>query len=139
MSRRVRVSQYSDVVGPCHRQSRPLSLCVQTQRARGRTPTADSFLSTALPTKPTSPPSPSIHFLIPIMDINERIKLVQKVQGELWEDRLNKTHQSGRLCTWVSSFYHDHLPCWLADNNLCYGSYNAGSKLIFSNSTTWLL
>lgn len=73
------------------------------------------------------------------MEIDGRIELVQKVQGELWEDRLNETHRSGRLCAWVSSFHPDCLPCWLADNDLRYGSYNAGAKLVFGDGTVWLL
>ncbi|KAF2788600.1 hypothetical protein K505DRAFT_366328 [Melanomma pulvis-pyrius CBS 109.77] len=73
------------------------------------------------------------------MDIDERLELAQRVQGELWEDRLNETHRSGRLCAWVSSFHHDRLPCLLSDNDLCYGSYNAGFKLIFGDGTAWLL
>lgn len=82
---------------------------------------------------------PKEKFLVSIMDIDERIELVQKAQGELWENRLNESYRSGRLCEWVSSFHHDCLPCWLANNDLCYGSYNAGFKLIFSDGTAWLL
>ncbi|KAF2022106.1 hypothetical protein BU24DRAFT_430534 [Aaosphaeria arxii CBS 175.79] len=63
------------------------------------------------------------------MDIDERIELVKKVQGELWEDRLNEAYRSGRLCAWASSFHHDRLPCELSDNTLLYGS----------DGTTWLL
>lgn len=73
------------------------------------------------------------------MDVDERIELVQKVQGELWEDRLNEMYRSGRLCTWVSSLHHDRIPCRLADNDLRYGSYNAGFKLIFGDGTASLL
>lgn len=73
------------------------------------------------------------------MDTNERIGLAQKIKGESWEDRLNETYRSGKLCEWVSSFHHDSLPCQLADNNLCYGSYNAGFKLIFGDGAAWLL
>jgi hypothetical protein len=73
------------------------------------------------------------------MDVDERIELVQERRGELWEDCLNETYRTGRLCAWVSSFHHDRIPCQLADNNLCYGSYNAGCKLIFGDGTAWLL
>lgn len=73
------------------------------------------------------------------MDVDERLELVQKVQGELWEDHLNETYRSGRLCEWASSLRHDRLPCRLADNNLYYGSYNAGLKLNFDDGSAWLL
>ncbi|KAH9211811.1 hypothetical protein DL95DRAFT_464505 [Leptodontidium sp. 2 PMI_412] len=73
------------------------------------------------------------------MDIDERIDLMHEVQGKLWEDRLNETQRSGRLCAWVSSFHHDGLPCWLEDNDLRYGSYNAVFKLVFGDGTAWLL
>jgi hypothetical protein len=73
------------------------------------------------------------------MDIDERIELVQKVQGELWKDRLNEAHRSGRLQEWVSSFHPSGLPCGLADNDLRYGAYNAGFKFIFVDGTVWLL
>jgi hypothetical protein len=73
------------------------------------------------------------------MDIDERIELIQKLQGEHWESRLNEKYRSGQLCEWVSSFHRDRLPCWLADNDLRYGSYNAGFRLVFGDSTTWLL
>lgn len=73
------------------------------------------------------------------MDVDERVQLVHEVQGNLWETRLNETHRSGRLYEWVSSFHRDRLPCWLADHNLCNGSYNAGVKVIFSDGSIWLV
>lgn len=73
------------------------------------------------------------------MNVDERIDLVQTVQGELWEKRMNETHKSGRLSEWVSTFHPDHLPCWLADPTPVYGSYNAGLKYNFSDGFTWLL
>ena len=63
---------------------------------------------------------------------------MQRVQGELWETRLDEAHRSGRLREWVSSFHSGGFSCWLADNDLLYGAYNAGFKLVFGDGTTWL-
>jgi hypothetical protein len=73
------------------------------------------------------------------METDERLELVHKVQGRLWEARLNDAHRDGRLCSWASTLHPDRLHCRLADNNLCYGSYNAGVKLVFDDCTTWLV
>jgi hypothetical protein len=73
------------------------------------------------------------------MDIDERLEMAQQFQGELWEDRLNASHRSGNLYQWVSGFHPKRIPCWLADTNLHYGSYNAGLKINFGDGTAWLL
>lgn len=73
------------------------------------------------------------------MEPDKRIELDQKIRGVSWEDRLNETHKSGKLCGWVSTFHHNNLPCQLSDYNPFYGSYNAGFELGFGNGTTWLL
>lgn len=73
------------------------------------------------------------------MNVDERLDLVQTVQGELWEKRMNETHKSGRIGEWVSTFHPDRLPCWLADPTPVYGSYNAGLKYKFSDGSIWLL
>jgi len=73
------------------------------------------------------------------METDERLESVQEIQGKRWENRLNASYQSGRLCAWVSSFHPRRLPCQLGSNTLCHGSYNAGLKLTFDDDTTWLL
>lgn len=73
------------------------------------------------------------------MEADERIESSQKVRAKLWEGRLNEAHRTCRLYEWVSSFHPKNVTCRLADNNLLYGSYNAGLKLRFDDGTTWLL
>lgn len=45
------------------------------------------------------------------MDTNALIDLVHEVQGELWVDKVNKTHRTDRLCQWVSTFHPEKLLC----------------------------
>ncbi|KAJ0165521.1 putative MFS-type transporter [Colletotrichum tanaceti] len=73
------------------------------------------------------------------MEPDERIELVQRRRGELWEDQLNEAHRSGKLYEWVSGFHPDRTPCRLASQDLCYGSYNAGLEILFDDGTKWLL
>jgi hypothetical protein len=82
-----------------------------------------------------------IHFIFyrHIMETDERIELEQEARGVLWEDRVNASFKSGRLCTWVSSFHHLHLPCQLASQEPYYGSYNTGLKFTFQDGTAWLV
>ncbi|KAF2728278.1 hypothetical protein EJ04DRAFT_591941 [Polyplosphaeria fusca] len=73
------------------------------------------------------------------MEDDEAIELIQDSRGKLGEDRLNESQRSGHLCAWVSTFHYKRLPCWLADQNLYHGLYNAGIKVKFGDGTTWLL
>jgi hypothetical protein len=73
------------------------------------------------------------------MENDERIEIEQEARGILWEKRLNESYKSGRLCTWVSSFHHLHLPCQLANKEPYHGAYNAGLKFTFDDGATWLL
>lgn len=72
------------------------------------------------------------------MEPDERIEMVQCTRGLLWEQRLNKTYRSGRLCGWLSKF-HDGRPCQLADHGPRSGAYNAGLKVVFDDGAVWLL
>jgi aminoglycoside phosphotransferase (APT) family kinase protein len=72
------------------------------------------------------------------MDTNALIDLVHEVQGQLWVDKVNETHRTGRLCQWVSTFHPDKLPCQL-DGTFHHGAFNAGMKMVFSNSTSWMV
>jgi aminoglycoside phosphotransferase (APT) family kinase protein len=72
------------------------------------------------------------------METNALVDLVHEVQGELWVDKVNETHRTGRLCQWVSSFHPDKLPCQL-DGTFHYGAFNAGIKMVFSDSTPWMV
>jgi len=73
------------------------------------------------------------------MDTNALIDLVHGVQGQLWEDRVNETLRTGRFCEWVSTFHPDKLPCQLDGTTFHYGAFNAGLKMVFSNSTAWMI
>ncbi|KAL2827721.1 hypothetical protein BDW59DRAFT_179007 [Aspergillus cavernicola] len=46
---------------------------------------------------------------------NAIIDLVHQVQDELWVDKVNKTHRTGHLCQWVSTFHPDKLPWMVGD------------------------
>lgn len=72
------------------------------------------------------------------MDTNALIDLVHEVQGQLWVDKVNETHRTGRLCQWVSTFHPDKLPCQL-DGTFHHGAFNAGIKMVFSDSTAWMV
>jgi aminoglycoside phosphotransferase (APT) family kinase protein len=72
------------------------------------------------------------------MDTNALIDLVHEVQGQLWVDKVNETHRTGRLCQWVSTFHPDKLQCQL-DGTFHYGAFNAGMKMVFSDKTAWMV
>jgi aminoglycoside phosphotransferase (APT) family kinase protein len=72
------------------------------------------------------------------MDTNALIDLVHEVQGQLWVDKVNETHRTGRLCQWVSTFHPDKLLCQL-DGTFHHGAFNAGMKMVFSDKTAWMV
>ncbi|OAT03176.1 uncharacterized protein BDCG_17964 [Blastomyces dermatitidis ER-3] len=72
------------------------------------------------------------------MDTNAVIDLVHEVQGQLWVDKVNETHRTGRLCRWVSTFHPHNLPCQL-DGTFHHGAFNAGMKMVFSDGTAWMI
>ena len=72
------------------------------------------------------------------METNARIDLAHDVQGQLWVDKVNDAHRTGRLCPWVSTFHPDKLPCQL-EGTFHHGAFNAGLKMVFSNSTAWMV
>lgn len=72
------------------------------------------------------------------METNALVDLVHEVQGELWVDKVNETHRTDHLCQWVSTFHPDKLPCQL-DGTFHYGAFNAGIKMVFSDSTAWMV
>ena len=72
------------------------------------------------------------------METNAVIDLVHEAQGQLWVDKINKTHLEGRLCQWVSAFHPDQLPCQL-DGTFHHGAFNAGVKMVFSDNTAWMV
>jgi hypothetical protein len=72
------------------------------------------------------------------MDTNALIDLVHEVQGQLWVDKVNETHRTGRLCRWVSTFHTNKLPCQL-DGTFHHGAFNAGMKMVFSDNTAWMV
>lgn len=72
------------------------------------------------------------------MDTNALLDLVQAVQGQLWVDKVNETHMTGRLCPWVSAFHPYKLPCSL-EGTFHHGSFNVGMKMVFSDSTAWMV
>ncbi|XHG01533.1 hypothetical protein AWENTII_004911 [Aspergillus wentii] len=72
------------------------------------------------------------------MDTNALFDLFHEVQGQLWVDKVNETHRIGRLCQWVSTFHPNKLPCQL-DGTFHHGAFNAGMKMVFSDSTAWMV
>ena len=72
------------------------------------------------------------------MDTNALVDIIHEVQGELWVDKVDDAHQTGRLCPWVSTFHPEKLPCQL-DSSFHYGAFNAGLKMVFSDSTAWIV
>lgn len=73
-----------------------------------------------------------------VMDTNALIDLVHEMQGQLWVDQVNETLRTGLLCEWVSTFHPNKLPCQL-DGPFHHGAFNAGMKMVFSDSTTWMV
>ncbi|GAD91975.1 conserved hypothetical protein [Paecilomyces variotii No. 5] len=61
-----------------------------------------------------------------------------KKKGQLWVDKINETHATGRLCPWVSTFHPKKLPCQL-EGTFYHGSFNAGVKMVFSDGTAWMV
>lgn len=72
------------------------------------------------------------------MDTNALNDLVQEVRGQLWVDKVNKTHSTGSLCPWVSTFHPEKLTCQL-DGTFHHGAFNAGMKMVFSDGTVWMV
>ncbi|KAG2412743.1 hypothetical protein HFD88_010300 [Aspergillus terreus] len=72
------------------------------------------------------------------MDTNAILDLVHDVQGQLWVDKINETHATGRLCQWVSTFHPNRLPCQL-DGTFHHGAFNVGIKMVFNDNTTWMV
>jgi hypothetical protein len=72
------------------------------------------------------------------METNALKDLVQEVRGQLWVDKVNDAQSTGRLCPWVSIFHPDKLPCQL-DGTFHHGAFNAGMKIVFSDSTAWMV
>ncbi|KAL3474560.1 phosphotransferase enzyme family protein [Aspergillus californicus] len=72
------------------------------------------------------------------MDTNALIDIVHEVQGQLWVDKVNETHRTGRLCQWVSTFHSDKLPCQI-DGTFHHGAFNTGMKMVFSDNTAWMV
>lgn len=72
------------------------------------------------------------------METNALIDLIHEVQGALWVGQVNETHRTGRLCQWVSAFHPNKLPCHL-DGTFHHGAFNAGVKIVFSDSTAWMV
>lgn len=68
------------------------------------------------------------------MDTNALLDLVHMAQGQLCVDKVNEAHITGRLCQWVSTSHPDKLPCVL-DGTFHHGAFNAGMKMVFSDST----
>lgn len=82
--------------------------------------------------------SSTIEAFSDVMETNALIDLVHEVQSELWVDKVNETHRTGRLCQWVSTFHPDKLPCQL-DGTFHHGAFNAGMKMVFSDRTAWIV
>ena len=72
------------------------------------------------------------------MDTNALLDLVHRAQDQLWVDKVNEAHITGRLCQWVSTYHPDKLPCVL-DGTFHHGAFNAGMKMVFSDSTAWMV
>ncbi|KAJ5477831.1 hypothetical protein N7530_003340 [Penicillium desertorum] len=72
------------------------------------------------------------------MDSNALLDLVHAVQDQLWVDKVNEAHITSRLCPWVSTFHPEKLPCAL-EGTFHHGTFNAGVKMVFSDSTAWMV
>ncbi|CAG8920394.1 unnamed protein product [Penicillium salamii] len=72
------------------------------------------------------------------MDTNAILNLIHVAQDQLWVDKVNEAHIAGRLCPWVSTFHPNKLPCVL-DGTFHHGAFNAGMKMVFSDSTAWMV
>lgn len=73
------------------------------------------------------------------MNYNVLIDIVHEMQGEIWVDKINDRLKLGRLCSWVSTFHPNKLPCRLEGDTLYYGAFNAGLKMVFSDGTAWMV
>lgn len=72
------------------------------------------------------------------MDTNFLVDLVHEAQGQVWVDKVNEMHRTGRLCPWVSTFHPSKLPCQL-EGTFHYGAFNAGVKTVFSDGAAWMV
>ncbi|PLB52195.1 phosphotransferase enzyme family protein [Aspergillus steynii IBT 23096] len=72
------------------------------------------------------------------MDTNELVDIVHEMQGQLWVDKVNESHRTGRLCQWVSTFHSEKLPCQL-EGTFHHGAFNAGVKMVFPDCTAWMV
>ncbi|KAF2459438.1 hypothetical protein BDY21DRAFT_338253 [Lineolata rhizophorae] len=69
---------------------------------------------------------------------NGLVDLRHQIQAQLWVDKLNKAHERGQLCPWVSTFHPKRLACRL-EGTFYHGSFNAGVKMAFSDGTAWMV
>ena len=76
---------------------------------------------------------------IDIMDTNLLVDLIHGVQDRLWVDKVNEILGTDRFCEWVSTHHPDNLPCEVHGTNFYNGSFNAGLKVVFSDSTAWMV
>ncbi|KEY73236.1 hypothetical protein S7711_11489 [Stachybotrys chartarum IBT 7711] len=72
------------------------------------------------------------------MEPNERIEIFHELQTKLWINKLHRARESGDLCQWAATFHPKGLTCQLKDG-LYRGSFNAGSRVVFTDGTTWLV
>lgn len=68
------------------------------------------------------------------MDTNALLDIVHEVQDEIWADKVNEIHSTGRLCQWVSMFHPNNLSCRL-DGTFHHGAFSAGVKIVFDDGT----
>lgn len=52
------------------------------------------------------------------METDALIDIVHEVQGQRGKDQMNKTHRTGCLCQWVSTFHPRQLPCTLMEHSM---------------------
>ncbi|UDD64328.1 hypothetical protein AFCA_011567 [Aspergillus flavus] len=69
-----------------------------------------------------------------VMDTDVLVDLVHEVQGQLWVEKVNETYRMDCICQWVLTFHLDKLPCQF-DSTFYHGAFNAGMKMVFSDST----
>ncbi|CAG7949020.1 unnamed protein product [Penicillium olsonii] len=72
------------------------------------------------------------------METNVLLNLVHVAQDQVWVDKVNETHMTSRLCTWVSTFHPDKLPCVL-EGAFHNGAFNAGVKMVFTDNSAWMV
>ncbi|KAJ5101329.1 hypothetical protein NUU61_003551 [Penicillium alfredii] len=72
------------------------------------------------------------------MDCHKGLDYIHEAEEDIWVEKINELRLNGRLCSWMTGFHPQQLPCHL-EGGFLNGSYNVCQIFIFEDGTTWIL